>query len=154
DVINGHFGGGYKWTQATKLRKYQDVLAAVFASYDFQGNPVWGGLWGGGSTEFVNNYSWTYRVASNPRTVNNRRTRGGPLTINNPGYELYDYFDTDGKAKLFYYIEADTYVQSSTNWNGYVYPGVEWKPVSSLTLRVGPGIERNQESAHYITALD
>ena len=64
------------------------VGVAVFASYDFQGNPVWGGVWASGFTEFINNYSWNYNVAYNPGTVNNRRTRGGPLTLNHPGYEV------------------------------------------------------------------
>src|SRR6185436_10443977 len=37
DLINYHVGGGYKWTENTKLTKYQDVLGAVFSSFDFAG---------------------------------------------------------------------------------------------------------------------
>src|SRR5262249_4527867 len=54
DVINSHLGGGFKWTGAGKHKKYQDVLAAIFASYNFDGDPTWGGVWGGGQTEFNN----------------------------------------------------------------------------------------------------
>ena len=153
DVINGHVGGGYKWTKPTKLRKYHDVVAAIFDSYDFQGNNVWGGLWGGQSTEFSNAYSWNTNVAYNWQTVNNRRTRGGPLTINKPGYEIYNYFDTDGKAKLFYYLEKYAYVTpGSGSYNWYVAPGVEWKPVSNVVFSVGPLYERNHDDAYYIAA--
>jgi hypothetical protein len=151
DIINGHIGGGYKWTETTKHRKYQEVLGAVFASYDFQGNPVWGGVWASGATEFSNNYSWNYSVAYNPGTVNTRRTRGGPLTLNRPGYEAYNYIDTDGKAKLFYYLETYGYtVPSADSYNWSISPGVEWKPVSNVTLNVGPSLSRDVDDAFFL----
>jgi hypothetical protein len=155
DVVNGHFGGGRKWTQTTKSRKYQDVLGAVFGSSDFQGNLAGAGVWGGGRTEFINNYSWEYKFAYNPRTVSTRRTRGGPRMYNVPGYEAYEYFDTDGKSKLFYFIEAYDYFKPEANNSNYwyAYPGVEWKPVSNLTIRIGPGYEDNREDAQYVTTI-
>jgi len=155
DVINAHAGGGYKWTETTKTRKYQDVIGAVFGSADFQGNIVWAGVWGGGFTEFANNHSFEYKVAFNPGTVNNRRTRGGPLTLNKAGYETYLYYDTDGKAKLFYFVEGYSYLQpenDSYEWN--VFPGVEWKPVSNVTLRIGPGFERIIQDVQYVDQFD
>jgi hypothetical protein len=154
DVINGHVGGGYKWTDPSSWYKYQDWLAAVFASYDFQGNPVWGGLWGGGFTEFPNNNSFEYKFAWNPETVNNRRTRGGPLTKNKPGYEAFLYFDTDGKAKRFYFIDGYVYTQpdaDSYNWS--VNPGIEIKPISNVNLRIALGYDRVQENAQYVTTV-
>jgi uncharacterized protein DUF5916/cellulose/xylan binding protein with CBM9 domain len=150
DIINGHIGGGYKWTETTKHRKYQEVLGAVFASYDFQGNPVWGGVWASGFTEFSNNYSWNYNVAYNPGTVNTRRTRGGPLTLNRPGYEAYNYIDTDGKAKLFYFLETYGYtVPRANSYNWSINPGIEWKPASNVTLNVGPGLSRDVDDAYF-----
>jgi len=155
DVVNGHLGGGYKWTETTKHRKYQEVLGAVFASYDMQGNRTWGGVWASGYTEFSNNFSWSYNTAYNPGSVNNRRTRGGPLTLNKPGYQLGTYFDTDGKAKLFYYLDLFTYqVPEAHSYEWYAEPGVEWKPASNVTLRVGPGYSRNVEDAQYVDQLD
>ena len=155
DVVNGHVGSGYKWTETNKVKKYQDVIGAVFGSADFQGNVVWAGVWGGGFTEFANNHSLEYKVAFNPGTTNNRRTRGGPLTLNKPGFETYLYYDTDGKAKLFYFIEGYTYSQpenQSYEWN--VFPGIEWKPVSNVTLRIGPGFERSIQDVQYVDQFD
>ncbi len=155
DVANGHIGGGYKWTETTKWRKHQEVLGSVFASYDLQGNRIWGGVWASGFTEFSNNYSWNYHVAYNPETVNNRRTRGGPLTINKPGYEFGTYFDTDGKSKRFYFVDFYTYrVPEADSYNWSVNPGVEWKPASNVTLRIGPQFSRNIENAQYVTSFD
>jgi hypothetical protein len=154
DIINYHVGGGYKWTETTKHRKYQDVLGAVFSSFDFSGNRTWGGAYLTGSTEFRNNYSWSYNGAYNPQSLNARRTRGGPLMINRPGYQLGTYFDTDNKSKLFYFIDTGTYIQQSGSWNWYANPGVEWKPVSNVLLNVGPGFERVVEDAQFVTSYD
>jgi hypothetical protein len=152
DVINGHFGGGYKWTETTKTRKYQDVLFSLFGSYNFDGDPTWLGVWGGGFTEFANNWSWDYKVAYNPQSVNDRRTRGGPLMLNMPGAELYTYFDTDGKAKLFYFLEGSAYGQNSGSWDTWVYPGIEWKPVSNVLIKAGPQITNAHQEAQFLGA--
>jgi Domain of unknown function (DUF5916)/Carbohydrate family 9 binding domain-like len=155
DVINSHFGGGYKWTDTGKVKKYQDIIGAVFGSADFEGNVIWAGVWGGGFTEFANNHSFEYKFAYNPGTTNNRRTRGGPLTLNKPGFETYTYYDTDGKAKFFWFIEGYTYSQpenQSYDWN--VFPGIEWKPVSNISLRVAPGFERVIQDVQYVDQFD
>jgi hypothetical protein len=154
DVINGHVGGGYKWTETTKSRKYQDALIAFFDSHDLQGNNIWGGVFAEGNTEFINNYSWNYRVAYNWQTLNNRRTRGGPLTINKPGYEVGTYFDTDGKAKLFYFLDAYTYMTEAGSYNWYASPGIEWKPVSNFMLSVAPAWEKVVEDAQYVDTIE
>jgi hypothetical protein len=151
DVINFHLGGGWKWTKPTKHRKYQDVIGAIFSSWDFDGNRTNAGIWSQGSTEFANNYSWNYRLAYNPQTTSVRRTRGGPRTTNKPGYEVGTYFDTDGKAKVFWFVDTGAYFQPeahSNNW--YFYPGIEFKPASNLTLRIGPGYEEVTEYAQYV----
>jgi hypothetical protein len=153
DVINGHFGGGYKWTTPGKLRNYSDVIGAAFASYDFGGNPTWGGLFLAGYTEFNNSYSWDYRTAFNPHTISNRRTRGGPLMINLPGYELGTYFDTAGKDKLFYFLDTGGYRQESGSWNYWLNPGVEWKPASNVVFRFGPRLSQVHEDAQYVDTI-
>ena len=155
DVVNYHAGLGYRWTTPTKHRKYQDVLGAVFSSFDFGGNRTWGGVWAKASTEFPNNYSWNTSVAYNPQSISARATRGGPLMINKAGYEVAMYFDTDSKNQLFYWIDSDVYVQPEIDaYNYYVQPGIEWKPVSSLTLNVGPQFARDVEDAMYVDTYD
>ncbi|HKQ59439.1 MAG TPA: DUF5916 domain-containing protein [Candidatus Eisenbacteria bacterium] len=153
DVINGHLGGGYKWTETTKHRKYQEVLVSLFGSWDFQGNDTWNGLWLSGFTEFSNNYSFNYSTAYNPQTVNTRATRGGPVMYNKPGYELYLYIDTDGKAKRFYYLEFYGYnVPEGKSYNWSLNPGFEWKPVSNVVLNLGPGYSRNVDFTQFVGA--
>jgi hypothetical protein len=153
DVINMHVGTGYKWTETTKNRKYQDVIAALFTSYDMDGNRQVAGIWAQGTTEFQNNHSWNYRVAYNPGSMSSRRTRGGPLMRTNDGFELGTYYDTDGKSKFFWWVDVGTYQQPVENsYNYFFYPGIELKPASNVTFRFEPGYEQVHENAQYVTA--
>ena len=155
DLANYHVGGGYKWTEPTKYTKYQDVLGAVFSSFDFSGTRTWGGGYLAGSTEFQNNYSWSYNAAYNPQSISARRTRGGPLMINKPGYQLGTYFDTDGKSKFFWWLDTGMYMQPDIgSWNYWVNPGIELKPVSNVLLSVGPLFERVVEDAQYVRQVE
>jgi hypothetical protein len=155
DVINMHVGTGYKWTETTKHRKYQDVITALFTSFDMDGNRQIAGWWLQGATEFQNNHSWNYHFDYNPGSISSRRTRGGPLMRTNEGFELGTYFDTDGKSKVFWWLDGGTYQQPSENsYNYWVYPGIEFKPASNVTLRFEPGYEQVSENAQYVTTYD
>ena len=154
DLVNLHFGTGYKWTETTKSRKYQDVIGALFTSFDMDGNRQVAGAWLQGSTEFQNNYSWRYNAAFNPGSISSRRTRGGPLMRTNDGFELATYFDTDGKSRVFWFVDTGTYQQPTENsYNYWVYPGLELKPASNVTLRFEPGFEQVSENAQYVGAF-
>ena len=55
---------------------------------------------------------------------------------------------------LFYFVDAYSYTQESGSYNWNVNPGVEWKPVSNVTLRVGPSLERVSEDAQFVGSTD
>jgi hypothetical protein len=151
DVINGHTTIGYQWTDPTKLTKAKDVEATVFASSDFDGYLTSMGYWTNGSIEFCNNYSWNASLTYNPQTVNDRATRGGPRMINPPGVEFDNYFDTDGKSTMFYYVDFNSYYQPGANayfWT--VSPGITFTPRSNLKMSVGPGFTHNVETAGFV----
>jgi hypothetical protein len=151
DVLNAHVGSGYAWNTPTHWRKYANVIGAVFQSRDFDNDIVAEGVWAKGQIEFPNNYSWNANVSHNPETVNNRRTRGGPLTLNLPSTGAAMYFDTDGKARRFYFLEINTSFSESGSKSYTISPGIEWKPVSSLSLNLAPSFERVFEDAQYVT---
>jgi Domain of unknown function (DUF5916)/Carbohydrate family 9 binding domain-like len=154
DLVNGHAGGGYKWTNTDKWKKFADIGGALFDSHDLDGNHIGGGIDMFTDLELLNNYSINTWSLYNTSAVSNRRTRGGPLMLTKPGFELGCYFDTDSKSKLFYSINVDTYNQplaNSFNWS--IDPAVEWKPASNMFVSVGPGLSRVVENAQYVTTV-
>jgi len=80
-VINMHLGGGRTWTKPGRFSGTAETGGAIFRNYDWDGNiKLVGDLQL--RLRAAHNYYWlNWNVAYNPWTVNNRRTRGGPLTL-------------------------------------------------------------------------
>ena len=151
DIVNAHVGGGYRWTKTTKHRKLLQLIGATFGSADFGGNVTSLGLFGEAYTQFINNYEWDLSFVAVPETRNNRRTRGGPLTRNLPGFEINTFFATDASKPVHFYLEGgyETYPKPGTYfWRAE--PGVEWKPASNVTLGFGPEFERLMQDVQYL----
>ena len=62
--------------------------------------------------------------------------------MNLPGYEIGTYFDTDGKSKLFYFVETDAYFQPEARLEtGASTRASSGSRSRTSPLRVGPGYE-------------
>lgn len=149
-VLNWHVGAGYRWNQAGKLFRSRRLMGALFSRYDWDLNTTWQGGWGSFYTEFTN-YWWSQiNVAYNPTTTNNRLTRGGPLTINPPGYQLNLNAGSDGRKKVSGGMWAGTYYQRPDLyewWGGF---WVNIRPASNLTVSVEPGLSSGHSVSQYI----
>lgn len=153
DVINGHIGGGYKWTKLGRFTRYRELLGAVFGSRDFDGNMIWMGVWQSGYFEFLNYYSFNYSFAYNPETVNNNRTRGGPLTLNRPGWQANFFLNSDSRKTWVFGLGTFGYSRGPQNWDGGFDASVEWKPSANLSVSTGPTLWWNRNFAQYVTVI-
>ena len=152
DVVNAHVGTGYKWTRPTRLWRYQSLKAAAFSTYDYAGNVTKRGVQATYYGEFHGGGDWSLAGSFNPRSYNNRRTRGGPLTLNLPGYSLSTYLETDAQRRLFYFADLSGSSSRSGSWLEDFYPGVEWKPAATFNLKLSPGWEYLHDDAQFVTS--
>ena len=150
DKINMHFAGGYKWTKSTNWYRSADILGAVFATFDYDGDPTWGGVWNSVSLEFLNYLNVQLNTAYNPKTFNDRLTRGGPLTVNKPGIEFSPSLSTDSRKAVVLSIWGDGYYDQDGSISRSIGSDITWKPASSLSLTVSPEYDWNIDKAHYI----
>ncbi len=153
DAINSHIGVGYRWTDPNDWYRRMHVMGAVFANYDFAGNPTWVGLFHSTYIQFPNYYSFRYGTAYNPETVNHRRTRGGPLMLNKPGYEFNFSFFTDDRKAVQGELFGSTY-QSEQSRNMNLEGGVRWQPAPNVSVRVGPGFYKDFQAAQWVRRFD
>jgi len=154
DWINGHAGAGYRWTEPTKNVKNHEVLGAIFGSTDFDGNVTNSGVWARAFWWFTNNWTFNPSVAYNPESVNPRRSRGGPLMLNAPGWELFLGGDTDGSRTRYYNISYDQYLQPEENSFSYNLNLLfTYKPRSNLRFDIGPGYQVSRDGAFYVDVV-
>ena len=153
DVINGHFGMGYHWSQPRAFYREARLNTAIFRSLDFEGNTTWTGVWGRGYVQFKNYYEAGAGFALNPETVNNRMTRGGPLTINPPGAELFAFTSSDRRKPWVFGLEGFTYLSDGgSTYN--VSTSAEWKPAANVSLSLSPSAQWTREPAQWVDAFD
>ena len=153
DVINMHIGGGYAWRDPTEFFRNMQLIGAIFRSYDFDGNITWEGIWSDIYYQFLNYYSVEMNFSYNPETVNNRRTRGGPLTLNHKGAELDLYANSDSRKPWVASISSGTYQTEDGDYY-YAHVGFEVRPISNISLSFSPGYEKGYDNTQWIDAFD
>jgi hypothetical protein len=152
DVINCHAVAGNQWTNPTDWFRRLELGGALFRSMDFDRNIVWEGVFGFGTLQLLNNYTFRLDGAYNPQSVNTRRTRGGPLTLNPSGYQVDWEIQSDTRRDVVVDVNSFLYNDRETSWN--INASVELHPSSNVTISIGPGFERNADFAQWVDAFD
>lgn len=155
DVVNGHVWGSYRWTKPSRIARQANVDAAVFRSYDFDGNRTWDGVFTFAGLQFLNYYRLRGFAAYNPETVGTRLTRGGPRTLNPRGveWELYAQSDERGPILLRFGWNGREYARRSENYRS-VFGAFEWRPGSNVSVSLEPRYEWGGTSAQYVETID
>jgi len=150
DVMNAHIGAGYNWTEPTAYyHRFQNIWA-VFGSMDFDNNVTWYGIFTNYYLQFLNFYEMEIMFAYNPESVNNRLTRGGPLTLIPPGWEANLWFNTNDRQPLIFSLETFGYIRGPRNWDRTIEAGVEWKAASNFALMLTPRIMWNRDFVQWV----
>jgi hypothetical protein len=155
DLVNAHAGFGYNWSKPTKHVRHHNLIGAVFAGSNFDGDVTDLGVWGKKFWWFANNWVTELRASYSPETVNPRRSRGGPRMKNAPQWNGGLFWDTDGSRSRYYYVDASVSVapdEDSYSWN--VEPNITWKPVPNVSLQFAPEITRARDGAFLYRTLD
>jgi len=155
DQINSHIMFGHKWTRPGRVFRSWRLNLAGFRSYNYGGDVTWTGVFLTGLYELRNFSTGRWFVAYNPKTLSDRRTRGGPLMVNQPGVEWDFQLDSDPNKRWTFGggLHGLHYRRDwEQSWSARAY--VEWKPGARLSLRLEPQIERTGTSSQYVDTFD
>ena len=152
DVITGHTGLQYHVTKPNRWQRESWIAGVVFESFNFDGDRTGAGFWQGNTIDFPNGWFVNTELMYVPRTMNSRRSRGGPLVEEPPGAYAAINFNTANRKKLVYSLYADrTYTPAAGHTDYYnLFPSVEWKPASNFSIQIGPNFQRAIEDAQYV----
>ena len=153
DVINGHIGSGYKWTEPGTFAREAHLIGALFGSIDFGKNITWAGIFTVANIKFLNYYGTEIMYAYNPPTLDNRLTRGGPLVLPPAGWELNISAQSDDRKPLTIRVFTNGYTRSVNEWFRDVGFSIEWRPVPNFMLSLGPQIMWDTEFAQWVNVF-
>jgi len=152
-IVNMHIGGGRTWSKPGKIFRYAETGGALFRSYDWDGNINWSGIFNFGYVQFHNYYSINWNLAYNPWTVNNRRTRGGPLTLTPPGYQFGVDLGSDSRKTFTVGAGAGTYYRSAQDVESWTYANVQYRPAANVSVTIGPNFSKLRNPVQYVDAI-
>jgi hypothetical protein len=151
DLINMHVLAGYRFIKPTKLYQDAGFTGTTYASTDFGGNKIAQGYNVSGYMTFRNlsgvNASASYR----PQTLNSRRTRGGPLTINPEGVNYSINLNSDNRKWWVVFAGYGRDISDNALINS-MYAQIEFKISTTLTLQFGPTFELGDYKAQWVTS--
>ena len=150
DLINAHVFTGYRWNEPTDFYFNAGVFAATFASFDFGWNKTSQGYWVDGFLTLRDFYGGEISFTYNPSTLNTRRTRGGPLTLNPESKSASINLYTDNRV---WWVLS---VGGNANWgideNSHsINATLEFKTLPTLTLSFGPEFSKNIYETQWVT---
>ncbi|MBI2150959.1 MAG: hypothetical protein HYU27_10210, partial [Acidobacteria bacterium] len=98
---------------------------------------------------------WSFWIDSgvNWRVQDDRLTRGGPSAIGTGGGFVATGANSDGRKKGSLNANVNYGWNHSGGWNGNGNAGVNFKPVSSLTISTGPSVNRSRGIAQYVRSV-
>lgn len=153
DMINSHIALTYRWSEPTDYYRQIQLNGAVFRVWDFGYNLTGAGYFHNGYIRFPNYYSVNWNYAYNPTVYNNRRTRGGPLTVNSPGQQGNIFINSDDRQSVVFGIGSFVYM---ADWEKEfsLDPYIEWKPSSNISFQLSPSFQRSQTPSQWINVYD
>ncbi len=155
DHINSHVMVGRRWSRPSKLFQSAWANVATYRNWTFGGHMTEAGYFARAYLQLRNFYEWTGTVEYNPESLNARRTRGGPLSLNPHGVYWRSELTSDVRKTWSFglTLQGTDYAldrQSSI----LVEPSLEWRPTSKLTVRVAPSYEELRTVAQYVGSFD
>ncbi len=150
NIINYHFVSGYNWREPTDWYRSLQLGGAVFRSYNFDGQINWQGLFSFMNMTTLNYFDISMDGAYNPRTINDRGTRGGPVMLNLPGYQFDIYSNTDTRNNFVFSAGYNSYIQENNSKNWGVSVGVDYRPVANVLISISPNYSKNIDNSQYI----
>lgn len=154
DVINMHVGAGYFWSDPTDSYRYLEIGGAVFRNLDFDGNITSGGIFHFGSLQFLNYYNLNWNLGFYPANVNNRLTRGGPLTLFPKGIEVSINANSDNRKNWVVTLGYSFGGNLDYPFYWQINSELELRPISNILFSISPFYTRDNEFAQWVDVFD
>jgi len=153
DVINAHFGIGYRWTEPTRLFRDATVIGAAFQNMNFGGDRTSLGVWSLVTARMLNYYRIEWVTSANPEVKDHNLTRGGPLAARPRYFGTEMYLNSDDRKPWVLGLQGGLSRSPGGDFN-FVGGSIQWKPATNFNLSINPQFSWNFEDAQWVDAFD
>ena len=154
DVINLSVIPALNFTKPGKIFQQVLVGGGGFANWDFGGNNVGKGAIFIAQGMFSNFWNFNAQIFGTAGSLNNRQTRGGPMTWLPASLNTSLDLSTDGRKAVVLegYGSASGGNRDFKSWNGGI--SFRWKPVSNVSFSIGPSYYAETNETQWVGQFD
>ena len=143
-----------QFTTPTKYYRRLDFIAGAQQQYNFDGDLTdrQYHVWAGTQTPF-----WWWASGfylTRPEILDDRLTRGGPV-VKRAGIDFMSIFlESDSRKRVSFWTEFSHGRNDEGSRDYNVNAGVNFKPVSNVSLSLSPGYSKGQSTAQFVDAVE
>jgi len=153
DVVNAHLASGYRWLTPTSLYRNINISGALFSAWDFDGNQTTKGAWTDAYIMFSNYYFCDVSAIYAGRSIDNRLTRGGPLTVSPHSFTTSLTLGTDNRQ--WWVITGATERERGPAGTGQSYSlDLQLKLSSNVSINVQPEYEKSSRTMQWVSSYE
>ncbi len=136
------------WTTPNEIYRRISIGDGISQTFDYNGNltSFTNGFWG--SATFANYWALDFWFDYGAESINNRRTRGGPLTLNPVSRTLQLSLYSNGNKPVSFSMNFNT--TSNVSSYNYLALTINIKPTTNLSVSFGSRLSKLKEVAQWV----
>jgi hypothetical protein len=153
DAITSHAVLQYVHSEPTKHFREWNWWVSKYQNWNWDHDKIADGIFGNWYAQF-SNYWYIYGSGGYGfEVLSDRKTRGGPLALLSPGWNVDLGFGSDSRKKVS--VDSDVYLSANvdSSYDRALRVSLAYRPLTSLTLRVGPYFERSFANSQYVSQV-
>ena len=154
DIVATHAVLLYDNPDPGERTRSRGLWVAKYQNWNHDGDLLANGIYGNGWVQLKNYWNVFGWAGGSAETLDDRKTRGGPVAKNPAGWNVGLGFSTDGRKRVI--LSADQHNSVSTE-GGFSHGGgirLRYKPTSNLSLSLNPSYSRSRSTFQYVATID
>lgn len=154
DVINSHAVMYYTDQDVRKYTREISIWAGKYQNWNFGGDLFSNGVYGNYYVQALNYWYIFGGGGWDARTLDDRKTRGGPLAISPAGTDFSFGFGNDNRKKVYFEVSGERFSDDEGGYLNSLYFTTTYRPTPAIKFSVTPTYNRSTTIAQYVTTLD
>lgn len=154
DRINKHVVLGYRWYDPGKVFRYAAINAAYMSNHNFGGVKTDESVFLFGFAQLLNYWQFNAMAAGGPRTLSDRKLRGGPMVISPSGSFTSFNIRSDNRKSVVFSLDLDWDRSDNGSWKKELSSEVDIKLGNRLQLQVEPSYSVEKDIDQYVEEID
>ncbi|MGQ0815347.1 MAG: DUF5916 domain-containing protein [Gemmatimonadota bacterium] len=154
DYVWLHGNINRRWTKPGKHYRSGGITFGGQGEYNYDGDLTAAQTHLSSWIELPNYWELFMWSRLSPQTMDDRRTRGGPVVERASERNLEYGVNTNRNKSIYFNIWHNLYRQGDGGGNNGVGASITWQPASNVSLTMGPRYNASRNEAQYVRTVD